>query len=78
MPFEMHDLQSVVIGNKVYFGGGWSHDITSECTVLEYHILDDHWRRLPVYGARYFSMVSVNGDLWLIGGQDTTTWVEQT
>ena len=71
MPFGMeYTVQSVVLGNKVYIGGGEAHSGSEECTVMVYDIQRDKYSTLPQYNARYFAMTALNDQLVLAGGKD--------
>ena len=62
MPIKMGILvQSVVIGDTVYFGG-------DRCTVMK--LEQDQWTKLPEYTARFFAMTSLANRLVLVGGYD--------
>ena len=61
MPIKMGaTVQSVVIGDTVYVGGG------SAVMKLE----QDQWTKLPEYTAKRFAMTSLANRLVLVGGQD--------
>ena len=63
MPFGMGgNVQSVVLGNKVYIGGG------DDCTVMVYDIQRDTYSTLPQYNAMYFAMTALDDQLVLAGG----------
>ena len=74
MPFEMGTtVQSVVLGNKVYVGGGDAGSDHNRCTVMVYDITRDQYSTLPQYNAKYFAMTSLNSQLVLAGGKDIAT-----
>ena len=71
MPFEMGTtVQSVVLGNKVYIGGGTAHSDRDACTVMVYDIQRDTYSTLPQYNVGYFAMTAFNDQLVLAGGMD--------
>ena len=61
-------VQSVVIGDTVYVGGGYAHNDRDMCTVMK--LEQDQWTKLPEYTARYFAMTSLANRLVLVGGND--------
>ena len=71
MSFGMgYTVQSVVLGNKVYIGGGEAYRDRDTCTVMVYDIQRDTYSTLPQYNARYFAMTALNDQLVLAGGMD--------
>ena len=71
MPFGLRgDVQSVVLGNKVYIGGGDALDERDACTVMVYDIQRDTYSTLLPYNAGYFAMTALNNQLVLAGGMD--------
>ena len=71
MPIEMsNSIQAVVIGDKVYIGGGYSEngDI-----VMVYALHTESWRRLPPYESQWLGMAVVNDQLVLVGGRRMST-----
>ena len=69
MPIKMSDsLQSVVIGDTVYVGGGDASNDRDICTVMK--LEQDQWTKLPEYTAKYFAMTSLANRLVLVGGHD--------
>ena len=74
MPFRMGDaVQSVVLGNKVYIGGGGAGSDRNDCTVMVYDIMRDQCSTLPQYNAKYFAMTSLDNLLVVAGGVDRAT-----
>ena len=70
MPIEMGTtVQSVVIGDTVYVGGGLAVNDRDACTVMK--LEQDQWTKLPEYTAMYFAVTSLANRLVLVGGQDT-------
>ena len=69
MPIKMGtSVQSVVIGDTVYVGGGGvvgnDRDL---CTVMK--LEQDQWTKLPEYTAKWFAMTSLANRLVLVGGR---------
>ncbi len=66
MPIEMGGpVQSVVIGDTVYVGGG---DAVNDREVMK--LEKDRWTKLPEYTAEWFAMTSLANRLVLVGGWD--------
>ena len=67
-------VQSVVISNTVYVGGGSIYNDLDidKCTVmkLDLHDQQNEWTKLPQYSAKYFAMTSLANHLILVGGHD--------
>ena len=69
MPIKMgYSVQSVVIGDTVYVGGGFAGDDCDRCTVMK--LEQDQWTKLPEYTAMWFAMTSLANRLVLVGGND--------
>ena len=69
MPIKMgYSVQSVVIGDTVYVGGGFAVNDRDICTVMK--LKQDQWTKLPKYTAKYFAMTSLANRLVLVGGRD--------
>ena len=69
MPIEMGTLvQSVVIGDTVYVGGGFAYNDRDMCTVMK--LEQDQWTKLPEYTAKFFAMTSLANRLVLVGGNN--------
>ena len=69
MPIKMgRSVQSVVIGDTVYVGGGLADNGRDECTVMK--LDQDQWTELPEYTAECFAMTSLANRLVLMGGYD--------
>ncbi|XP_064407537.1 uncharacterized protein LOC135352306 isoform X4 [Halichondria panicea] len=69
MPIKIGDsVQSVVIGDTVYVGGGNAGNNRDMCTVMK--LEQDQWTKLPEYTAWYFAMTSLANRLVLVGGYD--------
>ena len=63
----MDGAQAVVVGGKVYIGGGRAEG--SGYKILEYTIQGGHWREIET-PVECFGMVVVNNQLLIIGGQN--------
>ncbi len=61
-------VQSVVIGDTVYVGGGDAGNYRDRYKVMK--LKHDQWTKLPEYTARYFAMTSLANRLVLVGGRD--------
>ncbi len=62
-------VQSVVIGDTVYVGGGGAAgNDRDRCTVMKFE--QDQWTKLPEYTDKYFAMTSLANRLVLVGGHD--------
>ena len=71
MPFGMGGtVQSVVLGNKVYIGGGDARTDRGACKVMVYDIQRNKYSTLPQYNAYRFAMTAFNNQLVLAGGWD--------
>ena len=71
MPIKMGSaVQSVVINNYVYVGGGYTNNDLDECTVMKLDLLKDQSTKLPQYSAMHFAIVSHSNQLILVGGRD--------
>ncbi len=68
MPIKMTLVESVVIGDTVYVGGGFADNDRDVCTVMK--LEQDQWTKLPEYTARWFAMTSLANRLVLVGGSD--------
>ena len=74
MPIKMGiTVKSVVIGNNVYIGGGYTGSDSDDCTVMNLDLKQDEWVKLPKYSARGFAMTSHINQLVLVGGYDLGT-----
>ena len=70
MPIKMgRSVQSVVIGDTVYVGGGNAFNDRDKCTVMK--LEQDQWTKLPEYTAKWFTMTSLASRLVLVGGIDS-------
>ena len=74
MPIEMGTtVQSVVIGQTVYVGGGVAGSECDRCTVMKLDLQREEWTKLPQYGFEFFAMTSFLYRLVLVGGHDPMT-----
>ena len=72
MPLGMSDAQAVLLGEKVYIGGGDStHDI-SPAVLLIYDCSNDSWDILDTPTVNY-ALTTYNSQLVLVGGRDPIT-----
>ncbi len=70
MPIKMgSSVQSVVVGDTVYVGGGVADNYRDMRTVMK--LEQDQWTKLPEYTAEYFAMTSFANRLVLVGGCDS-------
>ena len=67
MPFEMEKAQSVIIGNTVYIGGGFTTNGRDNC-IMKLDLQEDKWATLPHYSTKWFAMTSRKNRLLLVGG----------
>ncbi len=73
MPIKMGgSVQSVVISDTVYVGGGDAGYDRDMCTVMK--LEQDQWTELPEYTAKLFAMTSLTNQLVLVGGSDTRNY----
>ena len=74
MPIKMgYTVQSVVIGDIAYIGGGVAGNDRDSCTVMKLNLQQAEWTKLPQYSARFFAITSFNNQLVLVGGCDIKT-----
>ncbi len=67
MPIKMStSVQSVVIGDTVYVGGGDAGYDRDRCTVMK--LEKDQWTKLPEYTTYWFAITSLANRLVLAGG----------
>ena len=68
MSFAITDyIQSVIIQEMMYVGGGYASSINNRYTVMTY-VISQKWSQLPQYTARYFAMTVIHNKLSLVGG----------
>ena len=70
MPIKMSStVQSVVIEDFVYVGGGHADSDYDSCTVMKLDLQQDtEWTKLPLYSTMLFAMTSYDNQLVLVGG----------
>ena len=68
-------MQVVVMGEKVYMGGGHTEDDEDAYWVFQYNLSQDEWSYLPSHSAFFFAMAQFSGILITVGGvmQDGVT-----
>ena len=71
MPFEMGDyIQSVIVQEIVYVGGGGSGFNNNIYIVMAYNTHSQTWHQLPPHATWGFAMVVINNKLVLVGGRN--------
>ena len=70
MPIKMTTVQSVVIGESVYVGGGKAENDHDGIVVMKFDLQREEWTKLPQYSTRFFAMTSLANCLVLVGGYD--------
>ena len=74
MPIKIKStVQSIVINDCVYIGGGYTGNNVDNSTVLKLDLQRYEWTKLPLYKASFFAMTSYANQLVLVGGQDINT-----
>ena len=68
MPVGMARPQVVVMGEKVYIGGGDTERGEDCKQVFQYDPSRNEWSRLPLHQVFYFAMVQFKGNLITVGG----------
>ena len=71
LPAPLWGATAVVLGDIIYVSGGDSSDGSASYHVFAYHLLQDHWERLPALSHAHGVPVVVDGKLVIIGGKDT-------
>ena len=71
MPLGMSDAQAVLLGEKVYIGGGDSTYDISPAVLLIYDCHNDSWKTLDTPTLNY-ALTTYNSQLVLVGGRDPT------
>ena len=69
MPLVMCDAQAVLLGDKVYVGGGDSTYDISPAVLLIYDCRDDSWKTLETPTVNY-ALTTYNSQVVLVGGGD--------
>ena len=74
MPVGMDKPQAIVIGSKVYVGGGATDHENVEVLnqVFQYDTSRDEWSRLPPWKVIFFAMAQFAGNLITVGGRIRT------
>ena len=67
MPFDMINVQAIVIGDNVYVGGGYTRS-QNKGVVMVYSLNTESWRKLLPQESKFFGMTAVNNQLVLVGG----------
>ena len=75
MPIKATRMQVVVIGEKVYAGGGVTDPKEEIYTVLMYDMVKDEWGRLTNHCVGLFAMGGFQGNLITVGGSPRTNKV---
>ena len=65
----MYSAQAVVVGEKVYVGGGFTEKIEDRHRVFQYHTSRDEWSCLPPHTVSLFAMAQFTGKLITVGGR---------
>ncbi len=69
MPFGMDEkIQSVLVDEIVYVGGGHADTDINEHIVMTYDTRSGRWGTLPPYRTHYFGMAVIRHQLVLVGG----------
>ena len=68
MPVKMADAQAVVMGEKIYVGGGTTENTGDGKQVLQYDLSHDEWSRLPPHQVIFFPMAQFMRHLITMGG----------
>ena len=67
MPTGVMGAQAVVIGGKVYIGGGFAEG--NDYKILEYTVQGGYWREMKT-PVSYYGLAAVNGQVMITGGVD--------
>ena len=65
----MFACQAVVMGEKVYVGGGNAWDDTEGYNVFQYNTSRQEWSRLPPHSVIAFTLAQFMGSLITVGGE---------
>ena len=68
MPVGMDSAQAVVIGDKVYIGGGNTEGVENDFQLFQYDSFRDEWSRLPPHQVIFFAMAQFARNLITVGG----------
>ena len=66
---EIESAQAVVMGEKVYVGGGATKKDEDRHHIFQYHTSRDEWSRLPPHPLIYFGTAQFAGNLITVGGE---------
>ena len=69
MPVGMCRPQVVLIGEKVYMGGGYAEHVEDQNWVFQYEALKDEWSCLPPHHVTSFAMAQFAESLITVGGE---------
>ena len=64
----MSRAQAIVVGEKVYMGGGYTTDRGDDHKVFQYNRRGDTWSTLPRCPVRWFGMAHFMGRIITVGG----------
>ena len=64
----MDNAQAVVMGEKVYIGGGFTDDNNSDGCIFQYDLSKEVWSCLPPCQVSFFAMAQFAGNLITVGG----------
>ena len=68
MPVGMVRPQAVVIGERVYIGGGITNCNEDHFQVFQCNLIRDEWSGLPPHHVFFFAMAQFEGSLITVGG----------
>jgi len=74
----MDGAQAVVMGEKVYMGGGVTEEIEDSYHVFQYNTSLNEWSRLPKHPVHRFAMAQFMGSLITVGGEGAVGGVDIT
>ena len=70
MPFELSDIQSVLVQDTLYVGGrGVADSENNDYIVMTYGVSTGIWATLSPYSTRYYAMTAIDNHLVLVGGE---------
>ena len=69
MPVKMDGAQAIVMGEKIYVGGGTTENVEDRYQVFQYDPSRDEWSSLPLHQVRFFAMAQFMGYLITVGGR---------
>ena len=68
MAVVMDRPQAIVMGEKIYVGGGTTESVVDYYQVFQYDPSRDGWSRLPPHQVKFFAMAQFMGHLITVGG----------